>query len=165
MEAAMKYARALFALILATSGLLTLAVAPVLAGTQYAGSCSTSMNRWLAYENAIGDSSDGDDRLWLCNVGSLGGDNLDIDHNLAGICKAPAKINDNWNDCLSSFRVYIVDATRALCIYSGYGYGGTKSFKIVWSDAVASYRKNLADYNIASDTASSFRWIVYNGSC
>lgn len=75
----------------------------VLAGTQ--GSClSTDTSKVRLWENAIGDTGDGDDSLWKCGNDN----NLDNDaHTLAGDCKGFFLSATTWNDCVSSVSVWV----------------------------------------------------------
>ena len=71
----------------------------VIAATQ--GSCpSTDTTKVLLYENAVGDLSDGDDRLWKCTGDpDLGNDS----HTPAGNCHSPLLGSATWSDCVSSY--------------------------------------------------------------
>jgi hypothetical protein len=144
--------------------LLLGALAPsAFAGTQQYGAPCTG-NRWLGYENTTNDSSDGNDRLWVCNFnGPVYGDNLDIQHSLPGTCKAPIIVGDEWNDCLSSVIVYIEDNTKALCLYDGYGYTGA-SEKFTPFNSGIRYNLTLPSINL-NDKVASFKWINNSASC
>lgn len=95
-----------------------LTFAPVASGaTQW--SCSNDF-RVLLYENKINDTSDNDDRLWVCG----GADNLaEYSHTLPGGCKAGYVSYDNWNDCVSSVKPYYPTGWKA-CFYVNEDYNG-----------------------------------------
>lgn len=160
----------LLVIVCTMAGSLLVAVQPAFAGTQEAGVCTSTMNRWLGYENEIGDTRDNDDRLWLCNVGSLGGDNLDIDHALSGTCAATVHVADDWANCMGSLYPVIVDASRALCVYDGWGFSGNRqklSIQSGWveSDGTGPRRNFRTWVGFGQDDVASFKWISYNGSC
>lgn len=113
------------ALIAAVAVLLTFAPL-VFAGEQFYG-CSeaTWMNdtsRFTLYENAIGDSSDGNDALLGCNdIYNL----HNVTHAPAGTCNSTRLIFDenHWGDCVSSYYVR-VPAGQVFCVFEHFGYYG-----------------------------------------
>lgn len=99
-------------------------VVPALAMAATQGSCeSDDNNKVKLWENSIGDTSGGNDALWKCTSdGNLGDD----DHTIAGDCNRPFPEAGNWNDCVSSFTVY-VSANWKLCLYQDSGYDTLKA--------------------------------------
>jgi hypothetical protein len=152
--------RTLIGLVIAS--LLALAfIIPVSAQGQTYGSPCTG-NWWRGYENAIGDTSDGDDFLNLCNFnGPVWGDSLTIDHAPSGYCKTTGiRIRDDWNNCLSSVYVRIVDSSKILCLYTATTQSGTAA---KYTLALANERRNVA--SSLNDQFSSFRWRSSGSSC
>ena len=106
---------------------LALGVATLVsAGTQ--GSCTNSA-RVLVWENASTDTGDGNDNLWICGVVGKS-DMRNIAHTLAGNCQAPFNFQDNWNDCISSYSVYLPSNLYRVCLYTDINYGGDKAWVI-----------------------------------
>lgn len=106
----------------------TLAIpAIVLAGQQ--GTCPVSdPEKVLFYENAIGDTSDGNDTLYQCGTGYANLGNLQ--HTLPGLCKSHnIRLDDDWGDCLSSIRPFI-PAGRSWCGYNLPNYTGSPIVRI-----------------------------------
>jgi len=103
---------------------IALAAPVVLAGTQTQNGCSTDWNtdttKILAWENIIGDTSDGNDNLKICIDANI--DLNDIDHTLAGNCHAPFFGSNTWNDCISSVSIWIPAAPWHACFYENTGY-------------------------------------------
>lgn len=95
----------------------------VLAGTQ--GSCSPggSAGSVRVWENSTGDSSDGNDSWWaVCNSASGWTDlNVSPIFSLPGHCQG-AFGNSNWNDCISSYTVWLPGSTWRLCLYGQKDY-------------------------------------------
>jgi hypothetical protein len=122
----------------------------VAAGTQ-GSDCLTDNDKVLLYENGIGDTSDGDDRLWRCGNTS----NLDaIAHTLPGDCKGFFLSSTTWNDCVSSYRVW-VPAGWHLTFYSHANYG-------TWFHCLIGPLRGVR-FNVPNgwnDTLSSFKWIL-----
>ena len=90
----------------------------VYAGTQGA-SCGLLQPRVLAYENGIGDTSDGDDRLWICGGG--GPSRIDLEqvaHTLPGNCKSGLFGESNWSNCITS-AAYWLPVGVTVCWYRG----------------------------------------------
>lgn len=133
--------------------LLTLTFAPTVnAGTQ--GSCASGdTTKVYAYENAIGDHSDGDDMLYICgNVTNLSS----ISHTLAGTCKTTFGPGDTWNDCISSVTPF-VPTGQMLCMYLNATYGNLTNY---FTHASTGIR-----YNVAADAITSLKWITSGDSC
>lgn len=135
--------------------------------TAYAGdqgtNCSTDPERVRFYENAIGDTSDGNDTVINCGTGN---DNLStFSHTLSGVCKsANFRIgdNDSWNDCISSFYP-IIPSGRMLCLY-GQAFSGAPSIKIAGGGA-QNYRHNLATGFGLDDGISSWKFMNSGAFC
>lgn len=126
------------------------APATAFAGTQ--GSCSgTDTSRLLLWENAIGDTSDGNDNLWKC-----GGDaDLNNDsHTLPGDCNTQLIDRANWNDCVSSVTVW-VPSGYVLCFYGNANYTNSEPPHQVGPKS--NYRFNLTGLN---DGLSSFKYVA-----
>lgn len=100
---------------------------PVSAGSQ--GSCAMQdTTKVILYENKIGDTSDGDDRLWLCSS-TL--DFRNLPHTLPGMCHYTfVKTYDDWDNCVSSMTVFLPsgDSTWRACYYTGYNAGGSVGY-------------------------------------
>jgi hypothetical protein len=101
------------------------AFAPVaLAGQQYYGCTANSWpndaSRFILYENALGDFSDGYDSLLACNdIPNL----HDVAHAPAGTCKGSFFGNPHWGDCASA--VYVAVPTgQVFCLFQNPGYSG-----------------------------------------
>jgi hypothetical protein len=129
----------------------------VLAGNQ--GSCSqTDTEKVVFYENRIGDTSDGDDRLWQCGTGQA--DMRNVIHTLSGNCKSGVlKLNDNWDDCISSMFPYI-PSNRYLCIYLNWNYNKANGY-YTYDHADGGTRVNIP-YN---DGLSSWKFVTLPNVC
>jgi|SRR3954447_11938353 len=106
------------------------------AGTQ--GSCGASdPTKVRLWENAITDTGDGDDSLWVCsNTANLG----NISHTLQGDCKGAFVGQGNWNDCVNSY-----SNTGHWCFFNDANYGsymderaGTGRFNLIQGDSLSS---------------------------
>jgi hypothetical protein len=87
------------------SVVLTFVTAPEIALAAVQGSCpSSDPTKVLLWENAIGDTSDGDDRYWKC---SSDADLSNDDHTLPGNCRSIGFGSSTWNDCVSSVSVWL----------------------------------------------------------
>ena len=86
----------------AVGGLFLVSAPAAFAGTQ--GGCAIMDDgKVLLWENSVGDTQDGDDRLWLC------ADDPDLTnnvHTLPGDCKNFPFGSGTWNDCVSAFTAY-----------------------------------------------------------
>jgi hypothetical protein len=141
---------------------VVIAASFVRAGTQ--GGCSDKLAGSLQmWENAWGDTSDGDDNLWmLCspsNVPRANADFRDWPHTLPGLCKANYKIGDNWNDCISSYWVNLPSSLWVLCLYQDVQYGGL--YLVQHGPYVG--RANL-NTEVWKDSLSSY-WLDNDGTC
>lgn len=131
------------------------------AGTQGGPCFSFDTSEVRLYENASGDTSDGNDVLVWCSDQS----NLaNVNHTLAGNCNNGNFGTTTWNDCISSFNVE-VQAHGRFCAYWGSGYGASVIAQVVnpTSGSLWSGRTNFAPLN--RDALSSFRWIADTASC
>lgn len=136
-------------LALLAAGAMLLTFAPVVqAGTQ--GSCnSTDTSKVRLWENGSNDSSDGDDSLWICATHT----NFSaITHTLPGGCKTSFPLGDSWNDCISSWTVW-VPPNSAACLYKDSFLNNLLWYKTGGSSGVAAYFQN-----VSSDQASSITW-------
>ena len=122
---------------------------PVLAGQQ--GFCQgADTSKVILWENAIGDNTDGNDSLWKCDDDiSL----VDDQHLPAGDCKGFLVGQANWNDCVSSFTVWI-PAGKCLLMYRDTNYRA--AFPVMPGPALG-VRVNAPA--LLNDTLSSLRWM------
>lgn len=139
----------LFTALTLTMPLIVVSAAPVFAAVQ--GSCSVSdETKVLLYENESGDTSDGDDRLWKCGSDTdLGND----DHTLPGTCKSDGLGRTNWNDCVTSVRIYLPSSSWRLCLYGNAGYANQNISPTVITGPEAGVRYDLSP----TDGLSSFK--------
>jgi hypothetical protein len=127
--------------------IVALMPAVVLGGTQGAN-CTGDNERVRLWENAGGDSSDGNDSLWRCvSTPDLG----DINHTLSGDCNRPWPPSSTWNDCVSSITMW-VPAGRRLCVYEDADYSTLRQsyagpltavpfdVGVGWNDRLTSFR-------------------------
>lgn len=126
------------------------------AGTQGTG-CVES-EHVLLWENTIGDTSDGNDTLnqGCGNIRS----NADLDatnHTLSGLCKAGVKLQDDWEDCVSSVTVWLTSNTT-FCLYENPFFDDAHDVFTI-SGPRSQYRVNVPSYIM--DAASS--WKIVNG--
>lgn len=126
------------------------AVQVVTAGTQ--GSCAgADTSKVLLWENAIGDTVDGNDNYWKCaSDSSL---NVGDDHTLPGDCKGFFLPSTSWQDCVSSYTVW-VPAGNCLIFYRDTNYSADFA---VFAGSRANQRFNVP--SASNDTLSSFRWV------
>lgn len=135
----------------------------VLAGTQ--GSCLASdTTKVQLRENMFGDASDNNDVLWKCGSDS---DLSNDSHTLSGNCQDGVPPgNASWNDCVSSFSVWIPDGWK-FCTFGNANYSATNPFGPPY-DVVIGPRTNYG-LNITAgndnDDLSSFRWVTMGSSC
>jgi len=112
------------AMLLAALALAALS-ALAFAGTQ--GSCpSGDTSKLRLYENSIGDTSDNDDRLWLCTSDT---DLSNNDHTLPGNCNSDGFDSVTWNDCISSVAVW-VPANQCVDFFRSAGQGGNMGITV-----------------------------------
>lgn len=151
----MRRARILFAALVLATAMPLGGSSTVLAATQ--GSCpigdTTKVRMW---ENAEGDSSDGNDSVWLCDsVPNL----TDVSHTPAGDCNRPWPPSGTWNDCISSYTVWVPSGLR-FCVFRDADYTTIVQNKLgplsgVRFDASPTW----------NDSASSFRWRSSSQNC
>lgn len=106
-------------LIVAGLGFASLAAAGVALGAlQNPGACTGDTSTVTLYENAPGDTGDGNDTYWVCTAKA----NLaSVAHSLPGNCNTGIGGNSTWNDCVSSAYVDIPSGYRA-CFYRSADY-------------------------------------------
>lgn len=128
--------------------LLMLVPGVALAGTQ--GSCSSGdATKVRLWENEESDTSDGNDSVWVC----VAEDWLrDISHTLSGDCNRPWPPSGTWNDCVSSYTIWVPDGKR-FCLYRDVDNGTVIQNKLGPLNGV---RIDLSP--TWSDTPSSLRW-------
>jgi len=130
--------------LLVLSGVFLGAVAPA------AAACSTTSI--TLYE----DNSGGGDSITKCvNVPSL----TAVPHTQSGICAAVLKFDDNWNDCVNSFRMTL-SSTKCLALYIHANYSGTFS-QTLHSGPQTNTLVNIQHPN--SDALSSFKFFNKTG--
>jgi hypothetical protein len=128
------------------AALMTAFVGIVNAGTQGAD-CPGDASKVRLYENGIGDTSDNDDRLWRCTeVANL----IGIDH-IPGTCKGFLIGQTTWNDCVSSYQIWIPDGWHFV-LYRDNNYNNWSECRI---GPIVGLRFNVA----SNDTLTSLRWI------
>ena len=94
-------------------------MAPAMAATQGPNVPDSGCRKGPAWENAAGDTSDGNDNYWKCT--SRSDFNVGDDHSLPGDCTARVIPATSWNDCATSISVW-VPSGRKLCVYAGGGW-------------------------------------------
>jgi hypothetical protein len=110
--------------------LLIMFVPVVFAGDQFYG-CTPDRwdkdpSRWILYENQIGDTSDGNDRLLGCaNVPNL----HDVPHTLPGKCEIGLFDSEDWGDCTSSMYL-LIPSGQVFCYWEGPYYTAGYGFKV-----------------------------------
>lgn len=112
------------------------------------------------YVKLYEDANKGGDSITLC-VGVNGGlTNLDlITHTQAGLCNAPVKTQDDWNNCTSSAYVAL-GASR--CVF---WYDATNGTNLI---GITKYTQNgdIVPTFDPNDALGSLRWgTVINGGC
>jgi hypothetical protein len=133
---------------LLVQAILIVAMAGVVqAGTQ-GSDCAGDASKILLYENSIGDTSDNDDRFWRCSNTS---DLNDFAHTLPGNCKSIGLDSSTWNDCVSSYKVWVPDGFH-LTIYNNADWGS-------WSHCFAGPWNGGRVNAFSNDAISSFRWL------
>ena len=95
-----------------------------------ASPCGTDTSYVRLWENGSSDHGDGDDSLYLCASHS----NLNsISHLLPGDCENgfPPPGKSTWNDCISSWSVWLPNGNYVACIYNYqdyYDFGNTHKY-------------------------------------
>ena len=142
--------------------LLLFALASVVAAGSQGGTCfSFDTSEVRLYENAIGDTSDGNDVLTKCDVDT----NLhNTSHTLTGNCNNGNFGTGTWNDCVSSFNAEI-PAHQRFCAYWGSGYTGAVIAQVVNPNSVSQWSGRLNFAPLNRDALSSFRWVGETSSC
>ena len=143
---------------LVLSGLLPVALSPAvtLAGTEGPTCLSTDTTKVRMWENADGDTSDDNDSIWFCGSDS---DLSNNNHTLPGDCNRPWPAATTWNDCISSYTIW-VPTGQHFCIYRDASYATTVQDK---SGPISGLRFDAS--GLWSDTASSFRWLPSATPC
>jgi outer membrane protein assembly factor BamB len=126
---------------------------PVSATNYYTQSGCTSTawandsERVAIWENAVGDTSGGNDKLFLCNETS----NL---HNFisSGCNGYLGAVEPDWGDCASAVTMTI-PSSHVVCFYQNTGYSGNVVFRR--TGPLVSGQVNMGT---GSDQASSFRF-------
>ncbi len=147
-------ARALVGLALAVP--LTILMAGLaFAGTQ-GSDCSGDSSKVRLWENAIGDTQDNNDSYWKCSSDSDLGSAGDA-HTLPGDCAATPIGSSTWNDCVSSFTIWVPSGQR-FCLYRDQDYG---SLLAQYIGPISNLRYDVGvGWN---DKLTSFKWTT--GSC
>jgi len=129
---------------LAIALMFTVQTTIAVAGTQ--GHCTKDSTVVLLWENSIGDTSDGNDNLYVCISQS---DLTMVAHTLAGDCQGAFAGQPNWNDCVNSYTML----GGGWCFYSDVNYnglfdsrGGTGRFDLIYGDVLSSV-KNVNNLN------------------
>lgn len=121
----------------------------VAAGTQ-GTNCSSDTSKVLLYENGIGDTGDNDDRFWRCADTQL---LSAFNHTLPGDCKGALFGSTTWNDCVSSYQIWIPTGWH-LTFYKDADYN---NWYVCYIGPRNGDRVNVVSG--ANDTLTSFRWI------
>jgi hypothetical protein len=151
--------RARFVVVIVVA-LLALFVLPATASAATQGFCPVSdISKVLLWENAIGDTSDGNDALWRCDAVP---DLSQVAHTPSGNCHSILFGGETWDDCVSSFSLWVPD-DQVACFYSQPNYQNVVKF--VNGSHIHPIRGTRWDMN-PSDSLSSFRikpWIAGHG--
>lgn len=146
--------RALLAVALATVmiGLLAGVAFAATQGTE----CTSDSSRVRLWENVQNDTQDGDDSYWKC----FSDTDLSNDaHNLPGACKGWIGGNEVWNDCISSYTLWVPSGQK-FCLYLNSGYS---TLGASHTGPIVGQRWDVgAGWN---DQLSSFKWISSTFSC
>jgi hypothetical protein len=94
---------------------------PALGATQ--GTVCSGTNKILLWENKIFDTSDGNDKYWKCQSFDSNLSTLEDTHVLPGDCHSVLLNSGTWNDCVSSFTIWL-DSAHVLCLYSNRFWSG-----------------------------------------
>jgi hypothetical protein len=136
--------------------LLTIGLAGIVfAGTQ-GSDCPGDTTKVRLWENVEGDTSDGNDSYWQCvNESDLS--SSDDDHTLAGTCKPNPIWSDDWNDCVSSFTIWIPNGWK-FCVYRDQDY------KVLLEDYIGPESGDRMDVGAGwNDKMTAFKWV--SGNC
>lgn len=138
----------LLVVLLVEASLLVASTGVVAAGTQ-GSDCPGDTSKVQLFENGIGDTGDGDDRLWLCgNTSNLNA----IAHTLSGDCKGALFGSTTWNDCVSSYRIWTPPGWH-LTVYREGNYGTWFACYVDWAGGRTDVPSG------SNDVLSSFKWI------
>lgn len=148
----------LITLLLATMAFLPVAfvaAAPVVFADTQGVNCPADTSRAELFENASGDTSDGNDKLYVCsNITDLG----NVAHTLAGFCQDGVPPgNASWDNCVSRVRLW-APATTRICLYGGTGYSGELLYSVL--GPVNGLYVTLSGGD--NDDLSSIRWTQSN---
>ena len=101
----------------------------LLAGTASAAAPKTQIGILScseAYVDVFEDVNDGGDGLRIC-FGANQANLANLAHTPAGQCAAAApKLQDDWNDCISSARFQEGSLNTSVCFFTGANYAGSK---------------------------------------
>lgn len=121
----------------------------VFAGTQ-GSDCVGDTSKVRLWENAVGDTSDGNDSVWLCgNTSNL----IFINHTLAGTCKGAFVGQSTWNDCVQRATIWVPAGWR-LVFYRDDQYN-TWDLCVPTAGGIAGGAVNMN----TTDALTSFRWL------
>jgi len=142
---------ALIASALLLTGVLTVVIAPA---TTLASCANASIT---VYEDAGGSG----DSKTFCHAGVFGSiPNLaNVAHTQAGICNSIVHLGDNWNDCISSYRVTI-DATHCIVVFQNTNY----DYNAPFAQHMIAYNNALFSPAYPNDAISSIRIGIKQGS-
>jgi len=134
---------------------VALGVTPTAAFAATQGSCSTGdATRALFYENAIGDTAHGDDRLWQCSNRSSFADVLTLPSSWC----YPNTADFTWNNCISSV-AFSIPGNYWFCIYTGANYSGSHIMEFYNPPSGTAGWVQRRNFTLGNDLASSFRWV------
>lgn len=146
----LKVLRFLLATALLFSGTMLASAPVVYAGTQ-GSDCPNDPRKVRLWENAAGQTDDGNDSYWRCTAAD---DLATVNHTEPGDCNRPWPASTTWNDCVSSFTVW-VNAGWKLCLYEDAGETGLKA---TYFGPITGYRYDVGvGWN---DRLSSFKWVT-----
>jgi len=77
-----------------------------------------------------------------------------VTHTQAGICYAPFKAQDTWDDCINSVRSYLGSENHAVCLYVDRNYSTAHG----WTILFAGGQLNFPIGTTMSDSISSIKW-------
>lgn len=87
----------------------------------------------------------------------------EISHTLSGYCARPVLPANNWNDCLSSVKMWLPTSSSYVCIYEDSGYDGNyKRFVGPYGGTIRNF--DSADI-LMNDKISSIFFGVNGGAC
>lgn len=139
-------------IVVLASLVVLLTFAPVASAADQ-GSCANPNVAVRMWENRKYDYSDNNDSWWaICGGAIQINDFSTIAHTLPGDCKAGIFSSSTWNDCISSFTVWLPSSSWRLCIYGNAGY------TTVLANQAGPLAGSRFDFNdFANDGASSAR--------